>query len=61
MSDPKKRLLEALEASRKAQGLLEEIAREERIIPTPPLEAETDQSTRPVEEPPSGSDASEPS
>ena len=61
MSEPKNALLRAIENSRKVQGILEEVRREERR-PTPP-EAEdgTDQSNLTNEEPQSVSDASEPS
>ena len=61
MSEPKNALLRAIENARKAQGILEEVRREERR-PTPAeAEAETDQSSRTDEEPQSVSDASEPS
>ena len=61
MSDPKKALLQAIENSRKVQGIQEELTQEERRPKTPPVEAETDQSSRPLEEPPNGSDDEEPS
>ena len=61
MSEPKNALLRAIENSRKAQGILEEVSREERR-PTPPeAEDEKDQSNQTDEEPQSGSDASAPS
>ncbi len=61
MSDPKKRLLQALEASRKVQGILDDVSREERR-PKPLVEAnETGQSSHSSEASPSKSVAAEPS